>query len=155
MLTARGKNTRNMKCVVRAAAFGGALGLILLVFSAQGAGIAFPGLPPGRAKASDKKNMFTLENAVLAATWQASGGTLRPFRVTNKLTEQQFDQVGTELFRLALQPSRPQASGVRVAVRFSDDQVVALASKDDAAWVELAAFPRADFPGEPKAGALR
>jgi len=37
-----------------------------------------------------------------------------------------------------------------VAVRLLDDKIVALASQDDVAWVELATFPRADFPGEPK-----
>jgi hypothetical protein len=139
-----------MNCLVRASAFSGTFGFLLSVFACQGAEVKFPGPQPGPAQASGNDSGFTLENAVLSATWKAAGGTLRPVRLTNKLTGQSFDQTGAELFRLALEPERGQTNGIRVAVRLLDDKVVALASKDAVAWVELASFPRADFPGEPK-----
>ena len=139
-----------MMCLARAIAFYSALGLFLIVLAAQGLGVEFPGPPPGKARASQDGNAFTLENSVLSATWEAAGGTLRPIRLTNKLTGQRFDQTGAELFRLGLEPANPQTNGLRVAVRLLDDKVVALASRDGAAWAELATYPRADFPGEPR-----
>lgn len=138
-----------MKRFVRATAFYGAFGLVGCLLSSQGLGVEFPGPGPGKPKASRDGDSFTLENAVLSATWQAAGGTLRPVRLMNKLTGQRYDQTGAELFRLALEPAPPQTNGIRVAVRLLGDKVVALASRDGVAWVELATFPRADFPGKP------
>ena len=134
----------------RAIALYGALGLFLIVLASQGLGVEFPGPRPGKAKASRDGSSFTLENSVISATWETAGVTLRPTRLANKLIGQRFDQTGAELFRLALEPGRPQTNGLRVAVRLLDDKVVALTSRDGAAWAELATFPRADFPGEPR-----
>ena len=117
---------------------------------AQAATVVFPGPPPGSARSARSHDTFTLENRVLSETWSLAGDTLRPARLVNKLTGEVFDQTGTELFRLGLQATAPPTNGVRVAIRLQADKVVALASKDGAAWVELASFPRREFPGEPK-----
>ncbi|MCX6923592.1 MAG: alpha-galactosidase [Verrucomicrobia bacterium] len=135
---------------MRTLSFCCAFGLVLHALASPSTGVEFPGPLPGKPEASQKDGSFTLENAVLAATWEERGGTIRPARLINKLTGGQFDQTGAELFRLALEPARSQTNGIRVAVRLLDDHVVALASRDGVAWVELASFPRADFPGDPK-----
>ena len=113
------------------------------------AAVEFPGPLPGSAVSSQSDGVFTLGNAVISESWQAAGGLLHPLRLVNKLTGKQFDQSGTELFRLGLSPAK-DVSGVAVAVRLEDARVVALASRDGSAWTELAAFPRAEFAGEPK-----
>lgn len=60
----------------------GALGLLLTVLASQGLAVEFPGPRPGKAKASQDGNAFTLENSVLSGTWEAAGGALRPTRLT-------------------------------------------------------------------------
>ena len=124
-----------------------------LVFCAKGApaaGVEFPGPLPGEPRASENRGRFTLQNAVIAATWEVKGATLRPALLRDQLAGQEYGQSGTELFRLALEPASVQSVGTRVAVHLLNDRIVALASKDGAAWMELASFPRADFPGDPK-----
>lgn len=124
--------------------------MLVLALPAR-AGVTFPGPPPGAAKASQADGVFTLQNSVIAAAWKVSDGRLAPLEFANKLTGQKCDQSGAELFRLGLTPtSETNTPGVFVAVRLEPQRVVALASRDGAAWTELAAFPRADFPGEPK-----
>src|SRR5665213_3340506 len=122
---------------------------ILIIAVSGFAGVEFPGPWPGKAKSSHAGDVFTLENAVISESWQAADGNLRPIRLVNKLTGKHFDQSGAELFRLALTPPRKQ-KGVEVAVRLETKRVVALASRDGAAWTELAAFPRAEFAGQPR-----
>lgn len=114
------------------------------------AGVAFPGKDPGKAKSLRAASSFTLENDVIAASWQADGQTIHPFAIVNKLTGQRFAQKDASLFRLATTDSPAQAEGVVVEVRLDGDQVVALASRDGLAWSTLATFPRAELPGEPK-----
>ena len=113
------------------------------------AGVEFPGPSPGNAKSAQTDGVITLENSVIAESWQVADGQLHPLRLINKLTGEAFDQSGTELFRLGLTPPKEQ-TGVAVAVRLEAKRVVALASRDGVTWTELASFPRADFPGEPK-----
>ena len=122
---------------------------ILCAALSSAAAVEFPGPLPGNAAAWQSNNVLKLENAEISASWQAIGGQLRPLQLMNKLTGQQFDQSGAELFRLALTPPKKQ-DGVAVAVRLETQRVVALASRDGAAWMELATFPRAEFTGEPK-----
>lgn len=113
------------------------------------AGVDFPGPIPGDAESSLADGAFTLENSVISGSWQFADGQLRPLRLTDKLTGKTYDQSGAELFRLGLTPPTNQ-TGVAVAVRLEPERVVALASRDGSTWTELAAFPRAEFPGEPK-----
>ncbi len=116
------------------------------------AAVEFPGPQPGKATAAQAAGVLTLGNGAVSASWKVEGGTLRPFRLQDKLTGQTFDQAGAELFRLATRPCgalAPQA-GVFVAVRLDTDKVTAQVSADGAAWTTLASFPRSDFPGEPK-----
>lgn len=118
--------------------------------SAAPTGLDFPGPPPGPARASVDGGCFTLANAALSATWELRDGALRPASLTNRLSGATFDQTGTELFRLGTAADAPGPAGVVVGLRLDPDRVVALASRDGLAWSELAAFPRADFPGEPR-----
>lgn len=127
----------------------GLVAAILTVTSACRASVDFPGPAPGSAASSLAGDVFTLENAVISESWQFAGGQLHPLRFSNKLTSESFDQSGAELFRLGLTPPKNQI-GVAVAVRLEANRVVALASRDGLTWTELAAFPRAEFPGEPK-----
>ena len=127
-----------------------ALILTMAVACARAATVEFPGPQPGSVRSARNHDSFMLENRVISETWSMADGTLRPTRLVNKLTGESFDQTGTELFRLGLQAAAPPTNGVRVAIRLQTDKVVALASKDGAAWVELASFPRSEFPGEPK-----
>jgi hypothetical protein len=112
------------------------------------AGVEFPGPAPGIAMASQTNNIFTLKNAVISESWRLTDGQLQPQQLVNRLANEMFDQSGTELFRLGLNAPRNE-SGVAVAVRLESKQVVVLASRAGSPWTELAAFPRAQFPGEP------
>ncbi|MEI6074629.1 MAG: hypothetical protein WCS94_03590 [Verrucomicrobiota bacterium] len=115
----------------------------------SGAAVVFPGPSPGNANSVSGQGNWTLENEVLAATWQASDGKLRPLQLINKLTGQKYAQSGSELFRVSL--TAPQTNpGVVVAVRLDAQRIVALASRNGLAWTELATFSRQEFPGEPQ-----
>lgn len=122
---------------------------VALMAATTFAAVEFPGPPPGPARMSEKAGVLTLENDVLAMSWQARPEGLRPVRLANKLTGDVFDQAGTELFRLATQAAGARPEGVAVCVRLESTQVVVQVSDDGVAWTELAAFPRAEFPGEP------
>lgn len=127
----------------------GFVGVTLAIANSGFATVDFPGPEPGNAESSEARGVFTLENAVISESWQSDDGKFVPVRLINKLTGEKFDQSGAELFRLALTPPKKQ-TGVAVAVRLEEQRVVALASRDGVAWTELAAFPRAEFSGEPK-----
>lgn len=128
--------------------FGLAFAILSIVVSSF-AGVEFPGSPPGNAESSRTGGVFTLQNAVISASWQFADGQLHPLQLINRLTGEKFDQTGAELFRLGLTPPKNQ-TGFAVAVRLEAERVVALASRDGSTWTELAAFPRAEFAGEPK-----
>jgi hypothetical protein len=128
----------------------GAVAIISLSVAAAGfGGVEFPGPSPGAAQSAQAGGVFTLENDVIAGSWQTDGRRLLPLRLVNKLTGGEFEQSGAELFRLELSPPE-QTAGIAVAVRLEPERVVALASRDGSAWTELAAFPRAEFSGAPK-----
>jgi hypothetical protein len=112
--------------------------------------VKFPGPQPGIARASQRGDVLTLENDVIAASWKSENGRLRPTSVTDKLSNETFEQSDTELFRLAMNAPVARNNGVFVAIRLEVDKVVAMASKDGAAWSDLATFPRAEFSGDPK-----
>ncbi len=113
-------------------------------------GVEFPGPPPGKAVATQTGDTITLGNAVLAASWSFDATSLHPALISNKLTGGKTAQEGAELFRLASRPAGKPVPGTCVAIRLDVDRIVALASRDGAIWTELASYPRAEFPGEPK-----
>ena len=114
------------------------------------AGVEFPGPTPGDATSSPADSSYTLENAVIAGSWQITDGHLGAVRLVNKLTGASFDQSGTELFRLALTPPVAKKSkGTAVGIRLEPDRVVAVASRDGVNWTELASYPRTEFAGAP------
>jgi hypothetical protein len=114
------------------------------------ANVEFPGPPPGPAKASHRGDVFTLQNRVIAASWNTDHGGLHPLSLADTLSGTILDQSGAELFRFATAPAAEKTNSVFVAVRLDTDQVVAMASKDGAAWTDLACFERSEFAGEPK-----
>ena len=95
-------------------------------------------------------DVLTLQNGVLAASWTVDRAGLHPRALADKLSGTVVDQTGAELFRLAMKPAAERTNGVYVAVRLEADRIVAMASRDGAAWTDLASFSRADFAGEPK-----
>ncbi len=114
------------------------------------ASVKFPGPDPNVSRARADKGTWTLENAVISMEWASSDGTLKPLRLTNKLSGKSFDQTGAELFRLATTQQTSERKGIQVAVRLDAERVYALASKDGMAWTTLATYPRSEFPGEPR-----
>lgn len=76
---------------------------ILVLFAAMlttYGGVQFPGPEPGLAKSSKNGQTFTLENDVIAMTWEIRNHTLAPASLANKLNSLRFDQRGNPLFRL-------------------------------------------------------
>ncbi|MEI6233186.1 MAG: hypothetical protein WCT04_09045 [Planctomycetota bacterium] len=112
-------------------------------------GVDFPGPNPGPAVASQNDGVMTLENNVITATWDARNAGLRPASITNKLTGQRFDQSGSELFRVSTKQTVPSDGIYGVAIRLGPDRITVFASQDDRSPVEIASFPRTDFPGDP------
>ncbi len=132
------------------------IGILALAFfqsleiSAAPTGVAFPGPAPGPAKSSQRGDVLTLENNVIAASWKMDRNGLLPLALTDRLSGKAADQSGADLFRLAMQPVVERTNGVFVAVRLETGRIVAMASKDGAAWSDIASFSRDDFAGEPK-----
>lgn len=113
-------------------------------------GVEFPGPRPGSANVAEAGGTFTLQNAAIATSWKVVGGTLRPAGLTDKFGGVSVDQANTELFRIATKETVETSDAVFVGVRLDADKVVAVASRDGTAWLDLASFPRSEFPGEPK-----
>lgn len=111
--------------------------------------IDFAGPAPGPAQASLGAESFTLENQVLAATWELRRGHLFPLSVTNKLDGRKIEQRGAELFRLTTAPTAPNDGTYQVEVNLAEDRVVVRVGQAGKGWQEIAAYPRADFPGDP------
>jgi hypothetical protein len=112
--------------------------------------IDFAGPAPGPAQANLGTESFTLENQVLAATWELRRGHLFPLSVTSKLDGRKIEQRGAELFRLTTTPTTPSDGTYQVAVNLTADRVVVRVGQAGKGWQEIAAYPRADFPGDPK-----
>ena len=113
-------------------------------------GIAFPGREPGKAVAESKDKTLSLENDVIATTWDVRDGGIFPALLINKLTGQRFDQQGAELFCLSTKPAGDGDGSIAISIRLGAERVVVYAGKDGYTLVEVASFPRAVFPGEPK-----
>lgn len=131
-----------------------ALGILALVvfqsLEIAAPAVEFPGPQPGAARVSQADGVLKLENSVIAASWKVVGGMLRPAGLTDSIGGVIVEQSGAELFRLATRDDVVKSDAVFVGVRMEADHVVAMASRDGAAWMELARFPRAEFVGEPK-----
>jgi hypothetical protein len=125
------------------------LSVFLCAGLASFAAVDFPGPTPGLAGSSQANGVFTLENAVISGSWRFADGQLHPLNWTDKLTGRSYAQSGAELFRLGLKPPANQPAGVVVAIRLEAERVAVLASYDGSTWTELAAYPRAEFPGQP------
>ncbi|MBN2128226.1 MAG: hypothetical protein JW741_01975 [Sedimentisphaerales bacterium] len=81
-----------------------------------GAELAFPGPPPGRAKAAIQNAELILSNDAIACKWTVDGGRLRPESVTDELSHDALDLRQSECFQLILASGR--------TLKASDFQVV-------------------------------
>ncbi|MEN6625390.1 MAG: enterotoxin [Candidatus Sumerlaeia bacterium] len=79
--------------------------LALLISLPASAAIVFPGKQPGSPKLGTTESAFSLGNKVLEADWQVAGSTIKPGRLTNKITGKQIE-LGDSLFRINLQDGR-------------------------------------------------
>jgi hypothetical protein len=114
------------------------------------AAVDFPGTAPGEVISSVDQGVFTLQNNVVSQSWQMTDGSLRPFRVINKITGNAFEQAHTELFRLSTKQPDTKPSQTYVGIRLDADRVFAVASNDGSSWTQIASFPRQEFPGDPR-----
>lgn len=64
--------------------------------------VAFPGPPPGEARASCEAGLLVLENHVLRGEWTVAEGRLRPVRFVDMLSGAELDLRGAECFQLVL-----------------------------------------------------
>ena len=79
-----------------------ALSLLGAGGQATGAELAFPGPPPGRAKASIQDAELVLSNDAITCKWTISEGRLRPESVTDELSNDTLDLRQSECFQLVL-----------------------------------------------------
>ena len=114
--------------------------------------IEFFGPAPGPATIRQDNEKLTLENDILAATWQIKSATVQPLTIVNKLTGKTYSQSGSEIFRLTTTPPAASTNDgtCPVEITLGKDRIsvrVAVAGK---ALTEIASFARADYPGNPK-----
>lgn len=64
--------------------------------------IAFPGPAPGPARLTETGNRITLGNDALWLVWTRTGTGLRPTAFTNRLTGEELDLRGADLFQIVL-----------------------------------------------------
>lgn len=64
--------------------------------------IPFPGPEPGPARLSQEGNRITLGNAVLWLIWTRTSAGLRPTAFANRITGEEFDLRGSDLFEIVL-----------------------------------------------------
>jgi len=68
----------------------------------QALALDFPGPAPGKAVASIRGDVLQLENEVIAMTWRASGGSLRPKSIQDKIAKKTLSLEKSECFALLL-----------------------------------------------------
>jgi len=89
-----------------------------------GAEVAFPGPPPGRAKASIKNAELVLSNDAITCKWTISEGRLRPESVTDELSNDTLDLRQSQCFQLILANGRTlKASDLRIVREPQIDEI--------------------------------
>ena len=122
----------------------------LIGLQAANPDIDFAGPAPGKAESRAQGDLFTLENEVLSASWELRRGRLQPAKIADKISGTQVDQRGAELFRLSTTPVATGDGTYQVEINLEDTRVVVRAGPNGKSMQEIASFPRADFPGDPK-----
>jgi len=122
----------------------------LIGLQAANPDIEFAGPAPGKAQSEARGDVVTLENNVLSASWELRRGRLQPKALVDKTTGAKVDQRGAELFRLSTTPVATGDGTYQVEINLEDARVVVRAGPNGKSMQEIAAFPRADFPGDPK-----
>ena len=112
--------------------------------------IDFAGPAPGAAQAKVDGETCRLENQVVSASWEVRRGHLFPLAITSKLDGRKIEQKGAELFRLTTTPTAPSDGTYQVDLSLTEERVVVRVGQAGKGWQEIASFPRAEFPGEPK-----
>ena len=122
----------------------------LIGLQAANPDIEFAGPAPGKAQSQAQGDVVTLENNVLSASWEVRRGRLQPTTIVDKTTGAKVDQRGAELFRLSTTPVATGDGTYQVEINLEEARVVVRAGPNGKSMQEIATFPRADFPGEPK-----
>ncbi|NBV55653.1 MAG: hypothetical protein EBR70_03565 [Verrucomicrobia bacterium] len=122
----------------------------LIGLQAANPDIEFAGPAPGKAQSQTQGDVVTLENNVLSASWEVRRGRLQPTTIVDKTTGAKVDQRGAELFRLSTTPVATGDGTYQVEINLEEARVVVRAGPNGKSMQEIATFPRADFPGEPK-----
>jgi len=122
----------------------------LIGLQAANPDIEFAGPAPGKAQSQAQGDVVTLENNVLSASWEVRRGRLQPTTIVDKTTGAKVDQRGAELFRLSTTPVATGDGTYQVEINLEEARVVVRAGHNGKSMQEIATFPRADFPGEPK-----
>ena len=122
----------------------------LIGLQAANPDIEFAGPAPGKAQSKAQGDVFTLENDVLSASWEVRRGRLQPATIVDKTTGAKVDQRGAELFWLSTTPVATGAGTYQVEINLEEARVVVRGGPNGKSMQEIATFPRADFPGEPK-----
>ena len=112
--------------------------------------IPFAGPDPGPAQVRLDAQGAELGNQVLAMRWDLREGALRPAELVNRLTGERHSLAGAELFRLGTRAPEPVGGAHEVVVELGATEVRVLAGRQGGALAQVATFPRADFPGEPR-----
>lgn len=112
--------------------------------------IPFAGPDPGPVQARVDAQGAELGNQVLALRWQLKDGALRPAELVNRLTGERHSLDGAELFRLGTRPAAPVGEAFDILVELGAAEVRVLAGREGGALAQVASYPRADFPGEPR-----
>lgn len=112
--------------------------------------IPFAGRDPGAVEARLDAQGALLANQVIALRWELRDGALRPAELTNRLTGERHPLAGAELFRLGTRAAAAPGEAFEVVVELGDTEIRVLAGREGGALAQLATFPRADFPGEPR-----
>ncbi len=135
---------------------------ILLLISSLCFALDFPGTAPGPANAEISSGKIVLSNAVLQFSWDTQDGRLRFGKLMNRLSGNEIDLSGNEVFRLIpalgdaidcsslevfgeaqIHTAPVNASASKLAERFPGQEVVVmLADKRKSLWVECKAVLR-------------
>jgi len=112
--------------------------------------IPFAGPDPGPAQVRLDARGAELGNKALAMRWEFKDGALRPAELINRLTGERHNLSGAELFRLGTRPPEPVGESHEIFIELGVAEVRVLAGRQGGALAQVATFPRADFPGEPR-----
>ena len=112
--------------------------------------IPFAGPDPGAPQAKVDASGAELGNRVIGLRWELRDGSLRPAELHNRLTGERHSLAGAELFRLGTRAPEAPGDAHEILVELGSAEVRVLAGREGGALAQVASYPRAEFPGEPR-----